>query len=154
MGNWTPSLNAVGIPPSADPVGGKNTGGFVSTVAINPSNWTRSYSKSGYIDPLPPRANLDILVSSTVTRIVFGKNDSNGDIIATGVEFASSESSPKTVVNASKEVILTGGTLGSPNILLHSGIGPKDVLDGAGVAVLSELPGVGQHLQDHLVCVT
>ncbi|KAG6891131.1 hypothetical protein C0992_010426 [Termitomyces sp. T32_za158] len=150
VGNWTPSLNAIGIPSSADPAGGKNTGGFVSTVAINPSTWTRSYSKSGYIDPLPPRANLDILVSSTVTRIVFGDKDSNGNIIATGVEFASSASSPKTVIKASKEVILTGGTLGSPNILLHSGIGPKDVLDGAGVALISELPGVGQHLQDHL----
>ncbi|KAG6876435.1 hypothetical protein C0993_003165 [Termitomyces sp. T159_Od127] len=150
VGNWTPSLSAVGISPAADPAGGKNTGGFVSTLAINPSNWTRSYSKSGYIDPLPPRGNLDILVSSTVTRIVFGNKDSNGNIIATGVEFASSVSSPKTVVNASKEVILTGGALGSPNILLHSGIGPKDVLDSAGVAVISELPGVGQHLQDHL----
>ncbi|KAG6872848.1 hypothetical protein C0995_006012 [Termitomyces sp. Mi166 len=150
VGNWTPSLNAVGIASAADPAGGKNTGGFVSTVCINPGNWTRSYSKSGYIDPLPPRANLDILVSSTVTRIIFGTKDSNGDIPATGVEFASSETGPRTVVNISKEVILTGGALGSPNILLHSGIGPKDVLDTAGVTVVSELPGVGQHLQDHL----
>ncbi|KAH0583196.1 hypothetical protein H2248_011080 [Termitomyces sp. 'cryptogamus'] len=150
VGDWTPSLNAIGIVPATDPASGRNTGGFVSTVCINPSNWTRSYSKSGYIDPLPPRANLDILVSSTVTRIIFGNKDSNGDVIATGVEFAASETSPRISVNVTKEVILTGGTLGSPNILLHSGIGPKDVLDAAGVAVVSELPGVGQHLQDHL----
>ncbi len=51
-----------------------------------------------------------------------------------------------------KEVILSGGTVGSPAILLYSGIGPKDVLDSAGVPVVSELPGVGQHLQDHLSC--
>ncbi|KAG6909528.1 hypothetical protein DXG01_017085 [Tephrocybe rancida] len=152
VGDWTPSFEAIGITPAADPAGGSNTGGFVSTVSINPTNWTRSYAKSAFIDPLPPRANLDILVSATVTRIVFGDNaDSNGDKVATGVEFATSENGARTVVKANKEVILTGGALGSPNILMHSGVGPKDVLDAAGVKVVVELPGVGQRLQDHLV---
>jgi choline dehydrogenase-like flavoprotein len=50
-----------------------------------------------------------------------------------------------------KEVILAGGSIGSPAVLLYSGIGPKDVLSDAGVDLVSELPGVGQHLQDHFV---
>ena len=54
-------------------------------------------------------------------------------------------------VKVNKEVILSGGAVGSPHVLLHSGVGPKDVLTGAGVPVQIELPGVGQHLQDHIV---
>jgi len=122
----------------------------VSTLSINPTNWTRSYSKSAYIDPLPPRKNLDIMVSATVTRIVFGDKNSAGNVIASAVEFATSANGAKKVVKVNKEVIVTGGALGSPNMLMHSGVGPKDVLDAAGVPLVVELPGVGQHLQDHL----
>ncbi|KAG5643927.1 hypothetical protein DXG03_009335 [Asterophora parasitica] len=151
VGDWTPSLEAIGIESAADPAGGKNFGGFVSSLSINPSNWTRSYSKSAYIDPLPPRKNLDILVSATVTRIIFGGDkNSAGDQVASGVEFATSATGTKKTVKVKKEVIVTGGALGSPNILMHSGVGPKDVLDAAGVNVVVDLPGVGQHLQDHL----
>ncbi|KAF8075294.1 hypothetical protein FPV67DRAFT_1476885 [Lyophyllum atratum] len=150
VGDWTPSLEALGIGSAPDYANGKNFGGFVSAVSINPTNWTRSYSKSAYIDPLPPRRNLDILVSKTVTRIVFSDKNSAGDVIATGVEFASSANGAKKMVKVNKEVIVTGGALGSPNILMHSGVGPKDVLDVADVPVVVELPGVGQHLQDHL----
>ncbi|KAF5379450.1 hypothetical protein D9615_006577 [Tricholomella constricta] len=150
VGDWTPSLEAAGIGSAADPAGGKNFGGFVSTLSINPGNWTRSYSKSAYIDPLPPRKNLHILVSATVTRIVFGDKNTAGDHVASGVEFATSASGAKKVVKVNKEVIVTGGALGSPNVLMHSGVGPKDVLDAAGVPVVVDLPGVGQHLQDHL----
>lgn len=123
----------------------------MSAVSINPTNWTRSYSKSGYIDPLPPRKNLDILVSATVTRIIFGDKNSSGDQVATGVEFAASAQAAKKTVKVNKEVILAGGALGSAHVLMLSGVGPKDVLDAAGVPVKAELPGVGQHLQDHLV---
>lgn len=54
-------------------------------------------------------------------------------------------------MTVNKEVILAGGAIGSPHVLMHSGIGPKDVLTAAGVDVVLELPGVGQHLQDHIV---
>ena len=151
VGNWIPSLQNLGITPVLDPNGGENFGGFVSPVSINPRNWTRSYSKSGYIDPLPPRSNLDILLSNTVTKILFSDILASGKHVATGVEFASSASAERRVVKVKKEVILSGGALGSPHILLLSGVGPRDVLEAAGVPLVSELPGVGQHLQDHLV---
>lgn len=151
VGNWIPSLQNLGIASVPDPNGGENFGGFVSPVSINPGNWTRSYSKSGYIDPLPPRSNLDILLSNTVTKILFSDISDFGKHVATGVEFASSANAERNVVKVKKEVILAGGALGSPRILLLSGVGPKDVLEAVGIPLVSELPGVGQHLQDHLV---
>ncbi len=57
-------------------------------------------------------------------------------------------------MNVRKEVIIAGGAIGSPHILMASGVGPRDVLEAAGVPVNVELPGVGQHLQDHIVRIS
>jgi choline dehydrogenase-like flavoprotein len=72
-------------------------------------------------------------------------------LTAYAVEYALNGGAETLSVGVKKEVILAGGTIGSPAVLLYSGVGPKDVLDAAGVPVVSELPGVGQHMQDHLV---
>ena len=114
--------------------------------AINPANWTRSHSCAAYIDPLPPHPNLHILANAAVTKIIFDSN-----LTATGVQFAKARGSPVTTINAKKEVLLAAGAIGSPHLLMHSGVGPKDVLTAAGVNVTLDLPGVGQHLQDHPV---
>lgn len=151
VGNWTATLEGIGIPRTADSNGGEGWGAFIATSSINPANWTRSYSRSAYIDPLPNRPNLAILANATVTRLIFSNSSSNDNLTASGVEYAASKDAPKKTVNVRKEVILAGGAIGSPHILMHSGVGPKDVLDAAGVSVNVELPGVGQHLQDHIV---
>ncbi|KAF9808497.1 hypothetical protein IEO21_07876 [Rhodonia placenta] len=148
VGDWTPSLNNIDIMTSPNPDGGDGWGAFVATSAINPANWTRSYSRSAYIDPLPPRANLAILPNATVTRIVFA--NATGGLTATGVQYASQKGATESTVSVNKEVILAAGAIGSPQILMVSGVGPQDVLEAAGVAVQVALPGVGQHLQDHL----
>ncbi|KIJ54722.1 GMC oxidoreductase [Sphaerobolus stellatus SS14] len=148
VGNWTSTLSWIGIPASADPNGGSGVGGFVATSSINPSNWTRSYARSAYIDPLPPRPNLFILPNATVTRILF--NNAGSNLTASGVEWAASADAPRATIGVNLEVISSGGAIGSPHLLMHSGIGPKDILDAAGVTVNIDLPGVGQHLQDHL----
>ncbi|TDL26525.1 alcohol oxidase [Rickenella mellea] len=150
VGNWTSTLDWIGIPPSPDANSGNGWGAFIATSSINPSNWTRSYSRSAYIDPLPTRPNLSILSNATVTRLIFNGTNSGTGLNASAVEFASADGAARRTVNVNKEVILTGGAMGSPHILLHSGVGPKDVLDAAGVQMLVELPGVGQHLQDHI----
>jgi choline dehydrogenase-like flavoprotein len=59
--------------------------------------------------------------------------------------------SARNSVRVNKEVILAGGAIGSPTILMQSGVGPKNILQAAGVQVALNLPGVGQHLQDHVV---
>lgn len=146
---WVPTLQAVGIPATEDSEGGNNIGGFITPISVNPSNWTRSYAVSGYINPLPPRSNLHILPNATVTRIIFA--DGSGDRRASGVEWATNRDAPKRTINVSKEVLLAAGVIGSPQILMHSGVGPKDVLDPVGIQTVVELPGVGQHVQEHLV---
>ncbi|KAF8999266.1 hypothetical protein BDQ17DRAFT_1328350 [Cyathus striatus] len=148
VGNWLPSLNAAGISSATDGDNGDNIGGFIAPLSINPANWTRSYSKSAYIDPLPPRSNLHILTNATVTRLILSTSGST--VTATGVEYASYSGAEKYSVNVNKEVIITGGVVGSPQILQLSGIGPKDVVTAAGVTSTLDLPGVGAHLQDHL----
>lgn len=149
IADYLATLDNVGVTPSPDAYNGENWGGFVTASTINPSNWTRSYSRSAYIDPLPPRPNLTILVNSTVTRVLFSKGSSG--LTATGVEYATDASSPKHTVSANKEVILAGGAVGSAHMLMLSGIGPAAMLQSAGITVQEDLPGVGQHLQDHLV---
>jgi choline dehydrogenase-like flavoprotein len=150
-GTWLPTLNAAGISVSADSYGGTNIGGMFALSAINPTNWTRSYSKSAYIDPQPPRNNLHIIFGATVEKMVFADNLVGGELLASGVDFSTGRGATLQNVVVNKEVILSGGAMGSPHILMVSGVGPKDVLDAANVSVKSELPGVGQHLMDHLV---
>ncbi|KAJ5603159.1 hypothetical protein N7537_006115 [Penicillium hordei] len=149
VGDWLTSLQAMGIDISANMYGGENLGADVSTSCINPSNWTRSYSRSGYLDPLADRGNYDVLANAHVTRLVFDNSTSSGKKTAGAVEYTTDSGSTKLKVKVNKEVILAGGTIGSPAVLLYSGVGPKDVLSDAGVDLVSELPGVGQHLQDH-----
>lgn len=140
----------MGIAASSDMYGGQPWGAEVSTSCINPTNWTRSYSRTGYLDPLADTGNYDVLANAHVTRIIFD-NSTSGNLTANAVEYTTNNGTTKLTVKVNKEVILTAGTIGSPAVLLHSGVGPKDVLSSAGVDLVSELPGVGQHLQDHLV---
>ncbi|KAG8940028.1 hypothetical protein FRC03_005823, partial [Tulasnella sp. 419] len=144
VGEWTKTLPNVGIPASPDAQGGNGWGAFITPSSIDPSNYHRSYSRSAYIDNLPPRPNLHILFNYTVTRFI----TENGR--ATTVEYAQDGWSPRQTVRVNKEVLIAGGSVGSPNILMQSGVGPRDVLEAAGVPVLVDLPGVGQHAQDHI----
>ncbi|KAG2012253.1 aryl-alcohol oxidase [Coprinopsis cinerea AmutBmut pab1-1] len=163
VGNWTAALDAAGIPPLEEPNGGVTMGGFISPSSINPTNWTRSYSRSAYIDSLPPRPNLHILPQATVTKIGFSdkhRANTQGErdqLIANTVEFgdereegAMEGGGTRYVIGVNREVVLAGGPLGSPKVLMHSGVGPSDVLSQVGMDVVLELPGVGQHLQDHM----
>ncbi|KAF8959585.1 hypothetical protein BDZ97DRAFT_1666899 [Flammula alnicola] len=149
-GAWLSTLAAAGIPTNNDGYSGNNLGGFFATSAINPTNWTRSYSKPAYIDSLPPRANLHVISGVTVEQIVFADNLVSGNVVASSVNFSTGAGTAVQSVQVNKEVLLAGGAMGSAHILLVSGVGPKDVLQGANVALKAELPGVGQHLIDHL----
>ena len=95
------------------------------------------------------RDNLTILTGCHVNRIVL---DTNGDAPrATGVEYRNADGAVATVT-ANKEVILSAGAVGSPQILMLSGIGPRRELEAADVPCQHELPGVGKNLKDHLHC--
>ena len=102
----------------------------------------RSSTSNAYIKPAKNRSNLKILTNVLVQKITLENK------IATGVEY--SINGRKETLKASKEVIICAGSIGSPQLLQLSGIGPTKVLNEAGVDVLHELPGVGENLQDHL----
>ena len=154
LSNWTAACTASGLPESKAPNAGVTLGSFITPSSINPANWTRSYARSAYIDSLPPRPNLSIVSQATVLR--FNLNDSRdkgGKLFAKSIEFAKSSSSQIGTVDIKKEVILAAGALSTPKIMMHSGVGPQDILTSAGVDVKLDLPGVGQRLQDHMVCL-
>ncbi|KAJ6144647.1 hypothetical protein N7470_008542 [Penicillium chermesinum] len=149
VGDWSISLENIGIPISANMYDGEPWGAEVSMSTINPTNWTRSYSKTGYLDPLPDNGNYDVLADAMVMRLIFDSSSPSDNLTAESVEYTTDNGTTTLRVKVNKEVILAAGTIGSPAVLMHSGVGPKDVLSDAGVDLVSELPGVGQHLQDH-----
>ncbi|HEX7777347.1 MAG TPA: choline dehydrogenase [Parvibaculum sp.] len=98
----------------------------------------------GYLAPAMSRPNLKVEVKAMTNRILFeGKR-------AVGVEYT--QNGETKTVRAGKEVILSGGAVNSPQLLLLSGIGNGEYLRKFGVNVVADLPGVGQNLQDHLDC--
>lgn len=135
------------LPINQDPDNGNNTGPFLSTSAINPTNWTRSFSRSGYLDPFIYRPNLFVLTGNQATKIVF---DNSSTPRAIAVRFAASQNATSYTVNANKEVILSAGVIGSPQLLQLSGVGDSSVLDPVGIKQVANVPGVGFHMQDHL----
>ncbi|AAW46800.1 hypothetical protein CNBM0790 [Cryptococcus deneoformans B-3501A] len=149
VAKWIPTWETLGLS-GKDLAGGSTHGAMISTSTINMRNQTRSDSKAGYIDPLPPRSNLVILTEQQVTGVIFnGSTDASGNIVASGVTFQANSNSANYSVQANKEVLLAGGTVGSPQILQLSGIGPKDLLSSLGIDTKIDLP-VGYNLQDHV----
>ncbi|MFJ4656330.1 GMC family oxidoreductase [Nocardia sp. NPDC088792] len=104
-------------------------------------NGLRYSSSRGYITDMP-NSNLTVLTHVHATRVVI----ENGR--ATGVEIAE-KNGARRVVRAAKEVIVSGGVIGSPQLLMLSGIGPAAHLRELGIEVKADLP-VGQNLHDHL----
>lgn len=105
-------------------------------------NGQRWSAANAYLDPVKKRSNLTILTQVLVRKLLLdGKR-------AVGVEYE--KHSEPVRVKARKEVLLCAGSIGSPTLLQHSGIGPTDVLTKASVATVHNLPGVGENLQDHL----
>lgn len=102
----------------------------------------RSSSANAYLRPAMARKNLTVITHALVHKVLL-----NG-IKAVGVRYERKGQIFDLAVN--KEVILSAGPIGSPHILQLSGIGPKGVLEAAGIAVRHDLPGVGENLQDHL----
>jgi len=147
MADWVTSAAAAGLPANKDAYNGEMQGAFICTSTVNAANYTRSYSASAYLDPLPPRSNYDVLTNALVTKVNF--DTTKKPMMAMSVEYTTDGGATMQTVGIDKDVVLSAGSVGSPTILQHSGVGPSDVLKKAGVKMLYELPGVGQHLQDH-----
>ena len=105
-------------------------------------NGTRCSAARAYLYPARKRSNLAVIQNALVTRVLFeGKR-------AVGVEFE--RGGQLRQVRAAREVILSGGSINSVQLLKLSGIGPAQELSDLGIPVLADRPGVGGNLQDHL----
>jgi choline dehydrogenase len=103
----------------------------------------RCSTATAFLDPIKTDDRLTILTNAQVTRVLI----ENGR--AVGVEYMSGGKTQS--IRAKREVILTAGAFLSPHLLMLSGIGPAAHLKEHGIAVVSDLAGVGQNLQDHLL---
>ncbi|KAM5349790.1 hypothetical protein ACJ41O_006295 [Fusarium nematophilum] len=144
---WHRTLNAVGVETNASHVGGSNVGVWTCVNAVDPRSARRSYA-TGYLSRVAP--NLHVLTEATVNEVVVQQVD--GQWVATGVRFACK--GREHVASASREVILSAGSVKSPQILELSGIGKPTVLTEAGIPVKVDSPNVGENLQDHLMLAT
>ena len=106
-------------------------------------NGKRCSAAKAYLVPALERENLTVLTDTNVNKLLV--NDSR----ATGVSCIGEEGEEFTL-NATKEVLLSSGAFGSPQVLLRSGIGPEQEITKHGIEHKVELPGVGKNLQDHI----
>jgi choline dehydrogenase-like flavoprotein len=112
----------------------------------------RSSAASAYLLPASDRYNLDVLIQTQVTKVLntgFNGPPASGQALFTGVQFSAGPDQPVYNLTASKEVILSAGSIGTPQLLLLSGIGDASDLAQVGVESVLDLPDVGKTLQDH-----
>ncbi|WP_227369623.1 choline dehydrogenase [Halomonas sp. M20] len=128
--------------PATDDVNGYQQEGFGPMDRFVTRQGRRSSTARGYLDIAKQRDNLTIETHATTDRILFeGKR-------AVGVNY--SRKGQVQEVHARREMLLCGGAIASPQILLRSGVGNPEQLKEFDIPVVHELPGVGENLQDHL----
>ncbi len=140
------AAEASGIPRVSDYNGPEQDG--ASWAQVTQKNGLRFSAADAYLKPAAKRPNLEIVTNAQVLRV-----ELEGDR-ATGVRYRDKKGKEQ-VASASREVVLSAGAYGSPQLLMLSGIGPADHLQEVGVKVAHELDGVGDNLHDHpfLVCI-
>ncbi len=112
-------------------------------LGYEPETNVRGSTSIHYLHPImDERANLTLITEARVTRILLEHGR------AAGVEYRDRTGRIRHAA-ATREIVLAAGAIDTPRLLLLSGIGPRTVLDAAGVPVEVELPGVGENLQDH-----
>ena len=127
--------------PATDDICGYRQEGFgtLDSTVWNGERWSAA---RGYLDPVRGRRNLTVMEGARALRILAE------DRRAVGIEF-SSKAAGKAAAFANAEVIVSAGAVGTPQLLMLSGIGPGDHLRSVGIDVVADLPGVGRNLNDH-----
>ena len=140
---------AAGIP--VGDYNGRDRGGqdgVVSLLQTTTREGKRSSTYHAFLEgEAEQRPNLELITGAQVTRVMF--EEGPGQLTARGVEYRTADGAV-SVVLARKEVVLSAGAVGSPQILLLSGIGPRSELEAVGVPCRLDSPDVGKHLKDHL----
>ncbi|NJO43913.1 MAG: choline dehydrogenase [Cyanobacteria bacterium RU_5_0] len=134
------AAQAIGIPYNPDLNGLQLDGvGWVQVTQHRGQRWSTA---DAFLRPAMRRSNVHVLTGVQCTRVLMR------DRCAVGVEYV--REGVRYTTTANREVILSGGTVGSTQLLLLSGIGPAEHLREMGIEVVINLPGVGQNLRDHV----
>jgi choline dehydrogenase len=133
------AAQSLGIPRSEDLNGPPHEGVGYRQYTIRDGRRHTSYN--AFVEPVLNRRNLTVRTGIRVTRVMLESGH------ATGVEVL--ENGQRRQIAAAREIILSGGALTSPHLLMLSGIGGDDALRRHGIATAVDLPGVGRNLQDH-----
>ena len=132
----------LGIPRNPDYNGALQEG--ISYVQRTTYRRRRVSTARAFLNPVKKKSNLKVVTNAFVTRILLDNKTAHG------VEFSKGGRGGKlSKVSAKKEVILSGGTINSPQLLQLSGIGEPELLRSLGIEIVHELAGVGENLRDH-----
>ncbi|MEX3008723.1 GMC family oxidoreductase [Hoeflea sp. TYP-13] len=140
LDRFSDACEQAGIPKVDDFNRGNNEG--VSYFQVNQKSGWRWNMARGFLRPALGRRNLTVMTKAQVTRLILKEGR------AVGMEFDRDGTAHRVTANA--EVILSSGAIGSPQLLMLSGIGDPEYLSGHGIETLHALTGVGKNLQDHL----
>ena len=122
--------------------------GVASLFQTTTKDGKRSSTFHAFLEPvMDSRDNLVVIPYAHVQRILL--EESPDGLAATGIEYRTAAGTTETIT-ASRELVISAGAIGSPQLLLLSGIGPKDELAEIGIECRVDLPHVGKHLKDHL----
>jgi choline dehydrogenase-like flavoprotein len=144
---WPQTYETLGLKPKTDPRDGLALGGHTNLINIDPKGRTRSNAAMAYYLPAVKRPNWKVVTGALVEKILL-KKSSKGRVQATDVQYSTKAETFE--VRASKEVILSAGSIGSPQILELSRIGSRSVLNKYGIETLVENKNVGENLHDHI----
>ncbi len=136
------AAQSLGIPFSHDFNGAEQAG--VGFYDVTQRNVRRESAATAYLGPARKRKNLVITTHAQATGLII----ENGR--AAGVRYLAGDKPTEARVDAGGEVVVSGGAVNSPRLLLLSGIGPADELRKLGIKVVHDLPGVGKNFQDHM----
>jgi choline dehydrogenase len=133
------ACESAGIPRNTDINGVDQEGAGYYQLTVK--NGQRCSTAVAYLHPAMSRPNLKVETGALTTRVLFEGHR------AVGVEYL--QGGMRKILRADREVILCGGAVNSPQLLQLSGVGPGALLAEHGIAVVKDLPGVGENLQDH-----
>ncbi|KAF2165237.1 GMC oxidoreductase [Zasmidium cellare ATCC 36951] len=146
---WPKQSKAMGYPTSTDPRTGTSLGLFNQLTCVDPKDGTRSYAATSYFVAAEGRKNLTVVTESVVKKILWDTSGSKPRAI--GVEMETNSSTIQ--VQATKEVLLSAGTIQSPQLLELSGIGDPTLLQTHDIPLVVSNPSVGENLQEHPMVV-
>jgi choline dehydrogenase len=139
---WFDAALEAGHPLTVDGNGPLTEG--VSWTEMNVVDGQRQSAADAYLRPVLNRPNLTVVTDAHVTRLIFDGNRCRGANYTSGPAIET--------IEVEREVIVCAGTIGTPHLLMRSGVGPAAHLRDNGIDVVADIPGVGQNLHDHVMC--